>query len=352
MTPKVSVVMPSFNHERFVRTAIESVLTSTFADLEVLVTDDGSSDDSAKIIRSIEDPRLRFEAFEVNRGACLAMNSAIRRARGKYIAVLNSDDVSLPHRILRQVEFLDEHPDVGAVFGQPLFIDAEGRPLVEDDTFYGSRFIVPNRTRGEWIRHFFLEGNCLCHPSVMIRRHCYEVAGLYNPAFAQLPDFDMWIRVVQHFSIHILDEPLVQFRILEGGRNASAPRLDVALRIEFEWLTILESFLHVDVSLLLDAFPEIEGPRVPAGKPGLLARGARKILERLSEGGAQAATQASRPLAWRIAELALGVPRRANALFALRTMYSLLPEIDDPLAYAAFIKLAGSVDPFGLVSRR
>src|SRR5437667_69069 len=127
--PKVSVVCASFNHEKFVRDAIMSVLTQSFQDFELLITDDGSADDTVAAIRAIDDPRIALAAFPRNYGACIALNHAVARAKGQYVAVLNSDDLFLPGKLERQVAFLDAHPDIGAVFANQTFIGEDGKAL-------------------------------------------------------------------------------------------------------------------------------------------------------------------------------------------------------------------------------
>ena len=106
-TPKVSVVMASYNHEAFVREAIGSVLNQSYQDFELVITDDGSADGTVKAIQSVSDPRIRLNVFKENQGACAAVNDALARARGDYIAVLNSDDYFLPGKLEKQVAFVD-----------------------------------------------------------------------------------------------------------------------------------------------------------------------------------------------------------------------------------------------------
>ena len=159
----VSVVIPSYNHAAYVAEAIRSALDQSHGDLEVVITDDGSRDGTPDVIRRIADPRIGLEVFEKNRGAGVALNSAIRRARGEFICFLASDDFFLPGKLEKQVRFLRENPHVAAVFGMPRFADQRGAPLAEN--FNGDIFLAPFtknlRTRPDWLRHFFYEGNCL-----------------------------------------------------------------------------------------------------------------------------------------------------------------------------------------------
>ena len=124
--PRVSVIMASFNHADFVGKAVNSVLSQSFTDFEFVITDDGSSDATVDVIRGYSDPRIQLEVFSRNRGACHAMNCCIRRSKGKYISVINSDDWFFPGKLATQVQFLDRNRDIAAVFGKPLMVDEAG----------------------------------------------------------------------------------------------------------------------------------------------------------------------------------------------------------------------------------
>ena len=247
--PKVSVIMASYNHAAFVREAVDSVFAQSYQDLELVITDDGSRDGTAGIIYGMKDPRLRFHALAENRGACVAANDAIERAQGEYCAVLNSDDYFLPGKLQRQVEFLDAHPAVGAVFGQPRFVDERGRRIKQSKHFIGKTFSGQNRSRQEWLKHFFYVGNALCHPTVMLRKSCYDQVGLFDPLLMQLPDLDMWVRICRDFEIHVLPDELTAFRILDRERNVSAPTREKMARLAWEMGAILEPVSYTHLTL-------------------------------------------------------------------------------------------------------
>jgi glycosyltransferase involved in cell wall biosynthesis len=317
--PKISVVIASYNHEKYVRAAIESVLAQSFRDLEILVTDDGSVDRTVAEVQAIADPRLSLVALPRNGGACAAINASIRRASGEYVAIQNSDDVFLPGKLAKQVHYLDAHADVAAVFARPLFIGEDGRPYSgperRDNVLLGAK----NGPRHEWLRHFFLHGNALCHPSLLIRRRCYEEVGLYNPALAQLPDLEMWVRLLREHEIHLIEEPLVGFRIRDNEMNASAARLEVIVRDQWEWLRVLEQYLNLGETLLAQVFPEL------AGRIGRA------------------------PIAWLVAKAALQNGSPAHVLFALETMYKVVADGSDGARCRAFIAATGGFDPFGML---
>jgi glycosyltransferase involved in cell wall biosynthesis len=358
--PKVSVCIPSFNHEKYVRAAVESVLAQSFQDHEIVVTDDGSTDRTVDEVRSIADPRVSLEALPQNYGACIALNSSIRRSKGEYVAILNSDDLFLPGKLEQQVRFLDDHQEVGAVFGYPAFVDETGTRLADSDTFYGSIFKVDNRTRSQWLRHFFLRGNVLCHPAVLIRRRCYDDVGYYDPALAQLPDLDMWVRLLQRYEIYLIQEPLVAFRILKNNLNASAPRPDVIARLEWEGRKILEHYMTLDERLLVEAFPELSDRVEWSTRPNWLAKLAHRMLERYlhrDEAGSHREEQPSihrrRPALWCLGELALAVGRPSHVSFAFDAMYRVLARGDAVARhreyYREFIAYTGSYDPYAVL---
>ena len=254
--PLVSVVIASYNHAAYVRACLDSVLTQTLQHFEIVITDDGSVDETVSIIRSINDPRIQLEVFEQNRGACVAFNHAICRARGRYIAILNSDDCFLPHKLQRQVGFLHANPQVGAVFAHPQLINESGGQFADSAHKDFSVFHVGNRSRHDWLRYFFDHGNCLCHPSVMIRRECYEQLGLLDARLAQVPDLDFWIRLTRRFDIHVLPEALLSFRIRDNQQNASAGRPEVIVRDLWERQRILRHYLGWGAEEFSAVFPE------------------------------------------------------------------------------------------------
>jgi len=239
----VSVVMATYNHGPYVEEAIRSVLRQEGVTFEFLIADDASKDDTPAAVMRVSDPRIQFVAHTVNRGACVTTNELIRKAQGRYVALINSDDRWIgDDKLAKQVRLLDENQNIGASFGRARFIDQNGRPLPKRRSHTGSDiFDKENRSRGAWLRYFFDCGNCLLHPSVLIRRACYDELGLYDNRYRQLPDFDMWVRLVKRYDIHISEEEYVEFRILPG-ENASSPTASNNIRAINEHYLIARHF--------------------------------------------------------------------------------------------------------------
>jgi glycosyltransferase involved in cell wall biosynthesis len=257
--PVVSVVLATYNHAPFVSEAIESVFSQIGVSFELLVADDGSTDDTPKIVRRYEsDPRVSFVAHPANRGACVVTNELIDKANGEYVALINSDDVWLSQtKLADQVAFLANNAHVGAIFGRPVFMDEQGREIPKHDVPFGPLFDQTNRTQAAWLRFFFDHGNCLCHPTMLIRKSCYEKLGGYDNRLRQLPDFDMWVRLVKHFQIHISDESWVRFRY-RPGKNTSSPTIGNRMRDMNEHFLIGERFFDgVTPATLQDAFADL-----------------------------------------------------------------------------------------------
>lgn len=256
-SPKVSVIMPTYNHAPFVSEAIESVLAQQCVEFELLIADDGSQDDTVAMVRNHHDPRIQVMANPANRGACVVVNELIAASRGEYIALLNSDDAwATPTKLAEQVRLLDDHPDIGASFARASFMDRDSQPMPKGDVAFGHAFDQGNRSQAEWIRRFFEHGNCLCHPTMLIRKRCYDELGGYNNRLRQLPDFDMWVRLVKRFQIHISNNEWVKFRVLPG-ENASSPTVANSVRTMNEHLLIADTQLEdTPVELLTSAFAD------------------------------------------------------------------------------------------------
>jgi glycosyltransferase involved in cell wall biosynthesis len=258
--PKVSVILTSFNHEKYIREAIDSVLDQSFTDFELNIWDDASADGSWAAINSYSDPRIKAIRNTVSKRGIYGINKTISEvAAGEYIAIHHSDDVWEPGKLERQVAYLDDHREIGAVFSNALSITEDGSPLDDDEHHYFDIFNQPNRTRHEWLRFFFRHGNALCHPSVLIRKSCYADCGLYRYGLAQVCDFDMWIRLCLKYEIHVLPEKLIRFRVRDNEANASGNRPETRLRVRYEYYKLLPNYRKLSqFEDLVKVFPSAE----------------------------------------------------------------------------------------------
>lgn len=203
--PSVSVVMPAYNAAKYIAEAIDSILAQTYTDFEFIIINDGSVDDTEKIIQSYDDPRIVYLKNEVNSGICVTLNKGLDAARGRYIARMDADDISLPHRLAVQVQYMDTHPDIGVA-----------GCLVErfyDDNISNHDF-PPSETDPNQCRASLLFSTCVAHPATIIRKHVLVEYGLsYDDRFRGMEDYHLWWRLSQYSSITNISQVLLQYRI-------------------------------------------------------------------------------------------------------------------------------------------
>jgi GT2 family glycosyltransferase len=221
-TPRVSVYIPVYNTERWLAQAIQSVLDQTLRDLELLVVDDGSSDESLRIARAFahSDPRMRVESL-AHAGISAASNHAVALARAPLIARMDADDVARADRLEKQVAFLDRHPEVGVVGGQTRVIDAAGRTLR-----YSS---FPCAARE--IRQRSLEGCMVWQPTSTMRRELLLAAGGYRSCYDYVEDYDLWLRLLEHCELANLPDVVLDYRWHENNVSVTHRRRQTILAI-------------------------------------------------------------------------------------------------------------------------
>jgi glycosyltransferase involved in cell wall biosynthesis len=248
--PRISVVIRSYNHERFVGAAVASALAQSMDDLEVIAVDDASTDASVAVLDAVRDPRFRYVVHPENRGPSAALNTGIRLARGEYVMTLDSDDVFLPGKLARQVEVLDANPAIGAVFTLAEIIDESGSNVPDKEMAeVASRLNQRNRSRHEWLALFFDHGNSFCQSTSALRSSLFSEIGYYDERLTQLGDYDMWLRVLRRHEVFIVQEKLVGYRWMRSGANLSSLRQPGrASRLWWEWSRVLRHYLGLSVA--------------------------------------------------------------------------------------------------------
>lgn len=211
--PKVSVIIPSYQYAHFVGEAIESVLAQTYKDYEIIVVDDGSTDNTSEILSNFGD-QISVIYHRENRGLSAARNTGIRISKGKYLAFLDADDVWMPDKLRLQVKLLDQNSDVGLVFS--------------DMTYFGKRcgsekraFQEVSPSSGKVFKDLFVK-DFIPMPTVIVRKICFEKVGLFDESLTSCEDHDMWLRIAKFFKVDYVDASLGKYRLHQ--RNMSKKR--------------------------------------------------------------------------------------------------------------------------------
>lgn len=218
-TPRVSVVMANYNYGRYLRSAIDSVLRQTMGDLELIVVDDGSTDNSSEIIKSYDDPRLKY-AFVRHLGQPGAKNTGIDQARAPLIAFLDADDVWRRRKLEKQLALFDRDPKLGVVYSRRLLISSTGRPIEYQQPALHRGHVLPQMVRD----------NFVCFSSAVVRRMVLDHLGRFDTSIDLAIDYDLWLRVADHYRFDYVDEPLVRYRTGHGNLSQRVgERLKTAL---------------------------------------------------------------------------------------------------------------------------
>ena len=216
--PVVSVLMPVYNGEAFLREAVDSILGQSFADFELIIVNDGSTDATGALLAAISGPRVRVIENARNLGVTGSLNVGLDAVRGRYVARLDADDIAHPERLARQVAFMAANPDVVLLGSGHVVIDADGNPI--------ERVRRPmSDAEFRWTALLYAP---VIHPSVMYRAWLVREAGLRYDEHADAEDYDMWLRMLAHGRGARLGQPLVTWRRHAGAIGVARRRQQLA----------------------------------------------------------------------------------------------------------------------------
>jgi len=226
--PTVSVIISTYKRANLVSQAIESVLAQTYTDYEIIVVNDGSPDNTKEVLDQFEDQITAIH--QENKGVAAARNAGIKAAKGKYIAFLDDDDLWLPNKLEKQVACLESNANIGLVYSDMFCFNEKG---VFPDTWAKTNPTPP--VQQCWI--LFVR-NFIPTPSVVVRRECLDKVGLFDETLATCEDYDLWLRLIEKWSVYFLNEPLVRYRRSENSLQSNEERQLV------NWLRVKENAFH------------------------------------------------------------------------------------------------------------
>jgi len=234
---KVTVLMPVFNGEKYLHEAINSILNQTFVDFDFLIIDDGSSDKSLEIIKSYQDVRISLVKNNNNRGLVYSLNLGLFLAKGEYIARMDCDDISLPERLEKQVEFLNVNPKVGLVGTWVQVINDKNEPQITWH-YPTEHFAI------QWGIYFH---SPFAHPSIMVRKSIILSNNGYSINMVDAEDYDLWHRLINTTSLANIQTVLLFYRQHSHNitKTDSQKRMSKAAKVN---QLIIEEFLSEKIS--------------------------------------------------------------------------------------------------------
>lgn len=198
--PKITVLMPVYNCELYIKEAMDSILNQTYTDFEFLILDDASTDQTVALIKTYVDSKIKLIEKPVNTGYTNSLNQGLQLAKGEYIARMDADDISLPERLAKQVAFLEANPEIilcGSCY-----------------SIIGSEKVIEVPENNNEIKVALLRGNCMVHPSVMMRKQVLDTfLVVYDVSKEPAEDYDLWVRLVAIGKLHNLKEVLLNYRV-------------------------------------------------------------------------------------------------------------------------------------------
>lgn len=203
MDSLISVVIPTYNYANYVRDAVESVLNQSYKEFEIIVVDDGSTDDTKKVLEPLK-KRIRY-IYQENKGLPSAYNTGIKSSRGDYVAFLDSDDLWLPKKLELQKKFFDENPSVGMVICNGYLFNETG--IISTFFPVGMMNPLPDDLHGDLFLRNVIPGN-----TPLIRKQCFDRIGLHDESLTSAEDLDLWIRLTRYFTVGYVPQPLVKYR--------------------------------------------------------------------------------------------------------------------------------------------
>jgi glycosyltransferase involved in cell wall biosynthesis len=203
MTPKISVIMPVYNGTKFLKEAVESILFQTFTDFELIIINDGSTDSTEEIVKSFKDSRIIYIANHTNQGLSRSLNTGIEKARGKYIARMDADDLSIKERFARQFSYLEEHPDIDILGSSILTMNENGKKLK----------VLKRPTTHLEIKFSSLFSTPMYHPTIMGRAEVFKTHR-FDESLTNSEDYEIWSRLLFRTKTRFanLTEPLLLYR--------------------------------------------------------------------------------------------------------------------------------------------
>ncbi len=257
--PKISVCIPSYNHEKYIGKTIESILNQTYKNFEIIISDDNSKDNSENIIKSYKDQRINFYKNNANIGPALNSNKFIELSNCDYILILPSDDVLLKNALEIYLKEIESDNNADVLFCWCQTIDENDNEIDS----YNMTIANQIRDKNKLLNELFYEQNFLMGPGVFIKKKLFDLIGNYNENLLQVQDLELWVRILTSgYRINIVNEKLIKYRIhnenLSNNLNEPLKNIAINSRYIFEIQKVLENYKNIkDFNFFVETFPNV-----------------------------------------------------------------------------------------------
>lgn len=207
--PLISVIIPTYNMEKYITDAIDSALAQTYKNVEIIVVDDGSTDFTINILKKYNSKIKYF--YQKNKGPSAARNVGIKYAKGEYIAFLDSDDVWLPRKLELQVKYFSENAFRGLIYTGYYTIDETGETVEIHK--------IEDFSKNKVLKDLFFKNVISTASTIMVNRECFEESGGFDENLAVAEDWDMWLRIIKRYDFDYISEPLVKVKFRKGSQS-------------------------------------------------------------------------------------------------------------------------------------
>lgn len=238
--PTISVIIPTYNRAHLIARAIKSVLSQSYQDIELIIIDDGSFDNTEMIIKQFQesDKRIKYIIHDKNKGGSAARNTGIKAANGEYIAFLDSDDEWLLEKLERQMRiFESSSPETGIVYTGIIYIDE----MNEDNNL---KYTIPKK-RGSIYEDLLVNNWVGTTSTIMIRKECFEKSGLFDESLPGCQDWEMWIRLAKEYQFDFVKDPLIKYY----HHNIHNDRITIDLESKINGINMVINKFHSEFAL-------------------------------------------------------------------------------------------------------
>ncbi|MEH2068025.1 MAG: glycosyltransferase [Nostoc sp.] len=244
--PNVSVIIPTYQRADLVSETIESVLAQTYTDYEIIVVNDGSTDNTREVLAQFKDKITVI--YQDNQGLPAARNTGIMASQGRYIAFVDDDDLWLPYKLEKQIPCFESNPNIGLVYSNMVFFK-DNRVLSYNMWPKGSH---PPGVLQDWMLFMV---DYIPVPTVVVRRECLDEVGLFDQTLTSCEDYDLWLRIIEKFPVHFLNELVAFYRLSANSMSQNKERMLVnEIRVREKAFSRNPNLKKLDINLLYQVF--------------------------------------------------------------------------------------------------